>query len=76
MKYSRLEKDILAAHEVGDMEALARLYAQAAEKVEADGAIDEACYYYTIAYVFALDAGLENRAKSAHDKLVEFGREE
>ncbi len=69
-----LDGRILAAHARDDLTALAALYGQAAELLLQDGQIGAACFYYTHAYVFALDAGDKNAAHFKA-KLVSFGRE-
>ena len=75
MDRKALDDALLAAHTSGDTPALVRLYSQAADRAEATGDIDAACFYLTHAYVFALHAGVAE----AHDinaRLVEHGREE
>jgi len=70
-----LHDRILRAHAQGDTSELARLYRLAAEEAEAQGRIDEACFYFTQAYVFALDAGEEEIAADTRTRLVRHGRE-
>jgi len=70
-----LDASMLAAHAAGDMQALVRLYKQAANRREADADIDAACFYLTHAYVFALDIGHDD-ALDLHKRLKRYGREE
>ena len=70
-----LDARILAGHAAGDVEILAALYREAGLIAEADGEIDRACFFYTQAYVFALDAGLVDAAANLKHKLITFGRE-
>ena len=71
----QIEEEILKAHDRGDAAALARLYLTGAEHTELNGEIDAACFLYTTAYVFALEAGDETIAAAARQKLVNHGRE-
>ena len=50
------------------------LYAVAAERSEAAGNTDAACFYLTHAYVFALEAGAPE-APALRQRLVGMGRE-
>ena len=52
---SDLDTQLLQAHEAGDREALWRLYLQAGETREVEHNIEAACFYFTQAYVFALE---------------------
>jgi len=70
-----LDRELLAAHAAGDMPALVRLYAEAAEACEAEGQSDAAGFYRTHAYVFALALG-DARAGALHAKLKADGREQ
>lgn len=72
---NELNAALLTAHDRGDRLALVRLYHQAGTQNEAAGDIDAACFYYTHAYVFALEAGLPI-AIDIKKTLVRFGREE
>ena len=72
---SDLDTQLLQAHEAGDREALWRLYLQAGEAREAAQDIDAACFYFTHAFVFALEAG-SPEAALINQKLVKYGREE
>lgn len=53
-----LHEAVLAAHAADDRLALAALYGKAADELEAGGQEAAACFYFTQAYVFALEAGL------------------
>ena len=50
------------------------LYTQAANRAEAEGDHDQACFYLTQAYVHALEAG-RPEAAALNARLVEAGRE-
>lgn len=67
------ERRILAAHADEDIAALARLYREAGEQAEAEGARDRAAFFLTHAWIFALEAGLEE-ADSLRDVLRSWGR--
>ena len=71
---AQLDAALLAAHEAGDHAGLVRLYRQAGEEREAAGDIDAACFYYTHAYVFALESG-DEAAGGLLDRLVKHGRD-
>ena len=66
-----LEANLLAAHQAGDGAQLAILYADAAQAQEGE----QAAFYLTHAYVFALEAGMDE-AQTYHAKLKFWGREE
>ena len=68
-----LERRLLAAHDLGDLRALAGLYAEASERAEATGQRDRAAFFLTHAWVFALDAGLAS-AEAFRDRLGSWGR--
>lgn len=53
-----LNERLLAAHDASDPKSLAALYAEAADGAETDAA----AFYLTHAWVFALDAGLDDAA--------------
>ena len=71
-----LENLLLEAHARHDGASLARLYAEAAAHSEQQERIDEACFRYTQAYVFALESGLGSLASDVHSRLLRYGREE
>ena len=68
---SDLDAALIAAHDAGDIRKLARLYTQAAD---AAGSPDAAGFFLTHAYVFALEAGLEE-APALRQRLIDMGRE-
>lgn len=74
MTDDQLEQAILNAHDRQCGRALSDLYALAAEKHEAAGDIDAACFLLTHAYVYALDVGAAS--ETIRQKLVCYGREE
>ncbi len=69
-----LHEALLGAHERGDLPALAHMYGQAAFEAETRGEVDTACFFFTQAYVFALDAGLPD-ATAYNRKLAHYGRD-
>lgn len=68
---SDLDAQLHAAHAAGDAPALVTLYARAATQT-AD--TDQAAFYLTHAYVFALELG-DARAADLRAHLVRLGRE-
>ena len=75
MKREELDAALLAAHEHNDAASLIKLYRQAGEESEQAGDINAACFYYTQAYVFALESG-DEATNILHGILVSYGREE
>ncbi|MEM7429050.1 MAG: hypothetical protein AAF441_23425 [Pseudomonadota bacterium] len=71
-----LEERLLRAHDRNDGESLAALYAEAADLSERSGRIDEACFRYTQAQVYALEHGQTELAARVRAKLLSYGREE
>jgi len=71
-----LERHILDAHAEGARERLAALYGEAGQVAETCGLIDQACFFFTQGYVFALDAGDDALAGALKSKLIGHGREE
>jgi len=71
----RLQQDMLQAHEHEDLEALPGLYLQAAQLRESQRDIDAACFFYTHAYVYALDCGDREIAGEARSRLKGYGRD-
>ena len=69
-----LHRRLIDAHERGEPDRLARLYRQAGDRAVGDGDEDAACFYYTHAYVFALQGGLE-AAGEILAILKRYGRE-
>ena len=72
---STLQSRMLAAHKRTDLSALPALYLEAARVREEGGDVDAACFFFTHAYVYALDAGDESIADQALTKLRAFGRD-
>ncbi|MGI9419147.1 MAG: hypothetical protein ACR2RA_15055 [Geminicoccaceae bacterium] len=72
--YDALDAAIQDAHGGGRLAALAASYAEGAALYERQGETDAACFFWTQAYIFALDAGIEGLAAAMRDKLAAFGR--
>ena len=68
-----LEREMLAAHESGDGDALVGLYAVAADQAEASDDIDSAAFFLTHAWIFALERG-DARAEAIRARLASWGR--
>lgn len=68
---SDLQARLLTAHGAGDKNALVALYAEAADKASSE---DEAGFFLTHAYVFALETGHAD-APLLRGRLVAMGRE-
>jgi len=71
----RLQRDMLQAHEQNDLAALPPLYLAAAQLRESQDDIDAACFFYTHAYVYALDCGDREIADIARSRLKSHGRD-
>ncbi|HEX6143648.1 MAG TPA: hypothetical protein VFZ01_13085 [Geminicoccaceae bacterium] len=71
---ARLEAGILDAHARGDLAVLARLYAEAGEHEHAAARTDAACFFWTQAWIFALDQGDLTLARDLEDRLGAAGR--
>lgn len=72
-----LDRILLKEHADGaDPGRLSALYREAGMLREADGAIDAACFLYTHAFVYALEAGNAALIDSLRSALVRHGREE
>jgi hypothetical protein len=69
---STLDARLLTAHEAGDKTALVALYREAAH---AAGSQDEAAFFLTNAYIYALETGHAD-ALMLRDQLVAMGREQ
>ena len=69
-----LDREILDAQEKGDHRTPVNLYSNVADNYENAGNTDAACYFRTIAYVFALEEGMDE-AEALHMQLVEHGRD-
>jgi hypothetical protein len=70
-----LHQRMLRAHMEGEAGLLPALYLEAARLREAQGDTDAACFFYTHAYVYALDAGDEVIAGMARSSLKGHGRD-
>ena len=70
----KLNAKLLVAHDKGDVSELIKLYRAAGELREGEGDINAACFYYTHAYVFALEHG-DLAASALKQKLADYGRE-
>lgn len=68
-----LERELLAAHESDEGNALIGLYAAAADKAEASDDIDSAAFFLTHAWIFALERG-DERAEALRARLANWGR--
>ncbi len=75
MDEQRLQRDMLQAHEQSDLAALPPLYLAAARLRESQRDIDAACFFYTHAYVYALDCGDREIAEEARNRLRNHGRD-
>ena len=72
--YDDLNAAILDAHGTGRLDLLATSYARGGTLYERQGETDAACFFWTQAYVIALDAGVDPLADAMHEKLEAFGR--
>lgn len=70
-----LDSGLMAAFDAGDGAALIALYGAAGDLHAARGDVDAACFFWTQAYVFALDLG-DARARHLRTALIAQGREE
>ena len=70
-----LHNDMLSAHARGDGRALVTLYTRAAEEAAAAGNSDAAAFFFTHAYIFALETG-RDEATQLHNRLKALGRDE
>ena len=71
MTRDELDRALLEAYRLGDKTEISRLYGCAGD---AASDVDEACFFWTHAYVFALDAGTKD-AQDYREKLKAYGRE-
>ena len=65
----------MEAHGRRDHLALVQLYTEAADRNEALGDVDAACFFLTHAFVFALEQGAPE-AKALNKRLADHGRAE
>ena len=72
--YDDLNAAIKKAHDAGRFDNLAAHYARGAALYEGQGETDAACFFWTQAYILALDAGVEPLADAMLAKLNAFGR--
>ncbi|MGI9414223.1 MAG: hypothetical protein ACR2PM_11175, partial [Hyphomicrobiales bacterium] len=70
-----LNLEILLSHAIGQPDRLVALYRQAGHRAEGAGRTDEACFFFTQAYVFALECGDTGRANALKATLKSYGRE-
>jgi len=75
MNGESLNEKLIQAHQENNLTDLVNLYTRAADASEQAGDIDAACFYWTHAYVFALDVGSE-QATDLHRRLLQYGRVE
>lgn len=74
MNEDRFDRDLIDALRSSDPSRVAGIYAQAAALMEAAGDVNRACFFYTQAWVFALEAG-DALADELRARLVAHGRE-
>lgn len=72
--YDDLDAAIKEAHDAGRLETLASAYARGGALYDRQGETDAACFFWTQAYIFALDAGAAALAAAMHAKLDARGR--
>ncbi|MGH1480218.1 MAG: hypothetical protein ACRBM6_16095 [Geminicoccales bacterium] len=72
--FDRLEATIRDGHRTDDQAGLADAYAQGAALYERQGEINAACFFWTQAYIIALDAGADQLAGTMSSKLETHGR--
>jgi len=70
----QLDRALIAAHKAGDGARMSRLYGAAGDTADTAGRVDEACFFWTHAYIFALEAGLPE-AETYRTSLKRYGRE-
>ncbi|GHA46199.1 hypothetical protein GCM10008927_09270 [Amylibacter ulvae] len=70
-----LNTELLAAHATKDGAKIAHIYKQAGDDALDAGKIDTACFYFTHAYVFALESNCAE-LDDIHTILKKYGREE
>ncbi len=58
-----------------DLTLVAEIFVQAAREREVVSDVDAACFFYTQAYIYALEAGNEAVASMAHHQLITHGRD-
>ena len=70
---SDLEDAILSAYAAEDQVELIRLYRRAADIAEAENDIDQAAFFLTYAWIYALELGHEDATKLCQ-RLADWGR--
>ena len=65
---------MLQAHAAGDLDALWRLYRDAASDAELAGDEDRTAFFLTHAWIFALDFGATKEASELFEELKAMGR--
>lgn len=70
-----LQAELLRAYAERDLTLVAELFVQAARERDVVQDVDAACFFYTQAYIHALEAGNEVVASVAHRQLVTHGRD-
>lgn len=71
--WERLEQNLLDAHRRNDIPVLIGGYTQAAEMLDEGGNTDAACFYFTQAYVLAVEVG-SPEAGALDRRLIAHGR--
>ena len=74
MDDAKLQAELLIAHDNEDFATLSTLYSKAAFHLEASNNIDAACFYWTHAFIFALEANLDEATAILRQKLASYGR--
>lgn len=72
--YDNLDAAIRDAHDAGRLQTLAINYARGGALYARQGESDAACFFWTQAYVFALDCGDEALVEAMRAKLAAHGR--
>jgi hypothetical protein len=72
--FNELEASIQADHLSGNRAGLAETYAKGATLYDGQGEVDAACFFWTQAYILALDAGADGLAEAMYDELDAHGR--
>ncbi len=67
--FEQLEAAIRAHHLSNNSASLAETYAKGAALYECQGEIDAACFFWTQAYILALDAGADQLATAMFSEL-------
>lgn len=72
--FNELDCAIRAGHLAGNKACLAETYAKGAALYERQGETNAACFFWTQAYILALDAGVDRLADQLYGKLQARGR--